>query len=146
MTASQQEYFNRPAQTWNWDKLQQDAAASNMDVGQFMAQNWNKITQGDYNNPTTANVARGGALRAVANFTRGSGDGRADTVDARLSDGEYVIDAETVALLGDGSNEEGARRLDKMRQEIRMHKGKALAKGKFSPAAKSPLNYLKGAA
>jgi hypothetical protein len=146
MTASQQEYFNRPSQTWNWDKLQQDAAASNMDVGQFMAQNWNKITQGDYNNPTTTNVARGGALRAVANFTRGSGDGRADTVHARLSDGEYVIDAETVALLGDGSNEEGAKRLDKMRREIRKHKGKVLAKGKFSPAAKSPLNYLKGAA
>jgi hypothetical protein len=146
MTPAQQEYFNRPAQTWNWDKLQQDAAASNMDVGQFMAQNWNKITQGDYNNPTTANVARGGALRAVATYARGSGDGRADTVHARLSDGEYVIDAETVALLGDGSNEEGARRLDKMRKEIRMHKGKVLAKGKFSPAAKSPLNYLKGAA
>jgi hypothetical protein len=32
-----------------------------------------------------------------------------------------------------------------MRSEIRKQKGKALAKGKFSPNAKSPLSYLKGA-
>jgi hypothetical protein len=49
-------------------------------------------------------------------------------------------------MLGDGSSKAGAQRLDKMREEIRSHKGKALAKGKFSPDAKSPLSYLKGAA
>jgi hypothetical protein len=53
------------------------------------------------------------------------------------------MDAETVALVGDGSTKEGAKRLDKMRQQIRSHKGKALAKGKFSPNAKSPLSYIK---
>jgi len=67
----------------------------------------------------------------------------ADTINARLSDGEFVIDAETVALLGDGSSEEGARVLNRMRREIRQQKGKALAKGKFSPNAKSPLTYIK---
>jgi hypothetical protein len=39
----------------------------------------------------------------------------------------------------------GAQRLDSMRQEIRKQKGKALARGKFSPDAKSPLSYLRGA-
>jgi hypothetical protein len=53
------------------------------------------------------------------------------------------MDAETVALVGDGSTKEGAKRFDKMRQQIRSHKGKALAKGKFSPNAKSPLSYIK---
>lgn len=88
----------------------------------------------------------GGPLGAVARLARGSGSGRADTINARLSDGEYVMDAETVAMLGDGSTDEGARRLDAMRAQLRKHKGKTLARGKFSPNAKSPLAYLKGAA
>lgn len=88
----------------------------------------------------------GGPLGAVARLARGSGSGRDDTINARLSDGEYVMDAETVAMLGDGSNDEGARRLDAMRAQLRKHKGKTLARGKFSPNAKSPLAYLKGAA
>ncbi len=29
-----------------------------------------------------------------------------------------------------------------MRNNLRKHKGKALAKGKFSPAAKTPLTYM----
>jgi hypothetical protein len=63
---------------------------------------------------------------------------------ARLSDGEYVIDAETVALLGNGSTKAGASVLDMMRKQVRQQKGKALAKGNFSPDAKSPLAYMKG--
>lgn len=74
----------------------------------------------------------------------GPGTGRSDDIDARLSDGEYVIDAETVALLGDGSTAAGAEALDRMREAIRRHKGAALSKGKFSPAAMSPLDYLMG--
>jgi hypothetical protein len=113
--------------------------------------NWNNITGGQYNKTTpmtqskTAFAAHGGALNHISNLARGSGSGRDDTINAKLSDGEYVMDAETVALLGDGSNAEGARRLDQMRKELRKQKGKTLAKGKFSPNAKSPLSYLKGA-
>lgn len=72
----------------------------------------------------------------------GPGSGRDDRIDAKLSDGEYIMDAETVALLGDGSAEEGARKLDQLREKIRQHKGKALAKGKFSPDAKDATKYL----
>lgn len=73
----------------------------------------------------------------------GSGDGRSDHVDARLSPGEYVMDAESVSMLGNGDNDAGARKLDKMRQSIRKQKGKALAKGKFSPdAKKDAMEYL----
>ncbi len=87
--------------------------------------------------------AEGGAPD-VEGPVAGPGTGRSDDIDARLSDGEYVIDAETVALLGDGSTAAGAEALDRMREAIRMHKGQALAKGKFSPAARSPLDYLMG--
>jgi hypothetical protein len=161
MSPEQQEYFNRPSVAWDWNKMQTDANASNMSLDQFMAANWPRITgyaqtqpgdvasmQGSYNIPQApvVNKARGGALSAVARFAQGAGSGRADTIDAKLSDGEYVIDAETVAMLGDGSNKQGAKLLDAMRENIRSHKGKALAKGKFSPNAKSPLSYLKGVA
>jgi hypothetical protein len=90
-------------------------------------------------------MARGG-LSQVAYLARGAGTGRSDEIPARLSDGEYVMDAETVAMIGDGSTDAGAKRLDKMRSDLRKHKGKSLAKGKFSPDAKSPLSYLKGVA
>ena len=108
-----------------------------------MAQSWPQITSGTYNMPVKK--ARGGPLSQIAYMARGSGSGRDDTIDAKLSDGEYVFDAETVALIGDGSSKMGAQRLDLMRQEIRKQKGKALARGRFSPDAKSPLSYLRGA-
>jgi len=69
--------------------------------------------------------------------------GRSDDIEALLSEGEYVMDAETVALLGDGSSEAGADRLDKLRSQIRQHKGRALAKGKTSPNAPDPASLLK---
>ena len=154
MSPEQQEYFNRPSVSWDWNRMQTDANAANMSLDRYMAENWPKITgyasgnpgaqQGSYNYPQAPiGKAQGGALSAVARFAQGSGSGRADTIDAKLSDGEYVIDAETVAMLGDGSNKEGAKRLDAMRQNIRSHKGKNLAKGKISPDAKSALAYLK---
>ena len=74
----------------------------------------------------------------------GTGTGRSDEIPALLSDGEYVIDAETVALLGDGSGKAGAQRLDEFRAKIRKHKGRNLAKGKFSVNAKRPERYLSG--
>ena len=74
----------------------------------------------------------------------GQGDGRSDHVDAKLSPGEFVVDAESVSMLGNGSNEAGARKLEQMRSGIRRQKGKALAKGKFSPDAKGPEAYMRG--
>lgn len=74
----------------------------------------------------------------------GQGDGRSDHVEARLSPGEYVIDAETVSLLGNGNNDAGARQLDGMRKRVRIDKGRKLAKGEFSPNAKDAHEYLIG--
>lgn len=86
--------------------------------------------------PTTA---------AQGKYVKGGGTGTSDSIPAVLSDGEYVIDAQTVSMLGDGSSDAGAAKLDKMRKEIRKHKGKALADGKFAPDAKGPLSYMKRA-
>lgn len=83
-----------------------------------------------------------GGGSAPGELVRGPGSGRSDDIPARLSDGEYIMDSETVALLGDGSTDEGARRLDELRKKLRMDKGKQLSKGKFSSAAKAPEHYL----
>jgi hypothetical protein len=146
MSPAQKEYFNRPSIQWDWNRMQQDANNAGLGLSQYMAQAWPQITGGAYNMTVQrpAGLARGGALSQIAYMARGSGSGRDDTIDAKLSDGEYVMDAETVALLGDGSTKAGAERLDAMRSQLRKQKGRQLAKGKFSPNAKSPLAYLKG--
>ena len=87
---------------------------------------------------------RGGPSRRTEFAVNGAGTGRSDDIPAVLSDGEYVIDAETVALLGDGSNKAGAKKLDELRIKVRKHKGRKLAKGRFSANAKRPEAYLSG--
>jgi hypothetical protein len=82
------------------------------------------------------------ANREGGHHYAGSGSGRDDTIDAQLSDGEYVMDSETVALLGDGSLDEGAARLDEMRENLRKHKAENFRQGKFSKAARSPQQYM----
>lgn len=82
----------------------------------------------------------------TGSYVQGPGGGRDDTIPAKLSNNEYVIDAETTSMLGNGSPDEGAKRLDEMRAHIRKHKGGALSRGKISPDAKHPLQYLKGGA
>jgi hypothetical protein len=153
MTPEQKAYMNRPSLSIDWAKMQADANNAGMGLQQYMSTHWNEITAtgadgkgGAYSIPNIATpkpLARGGALNSIA-FARGAGSGRDDTISAKLSDGEYVIDAETVALLGDGSSAAGAQRLDKMREDIRAHKGRALSKGKISPNAKTPTQYIKG--
>lgn len=93
--------------------------------------------------PTSSDLAvKGYAHGGYA--VKGDGDGRSDDIPARLSDGEYVIDAETVALLGNGSNKAGADQLDRFRVSVRKHKGRELAKGSFSVKAKPPEEYMVG--
>ena len=101
--------------------------------------------------PLPVKKAHGGAIgyaeggsdtRSFA--VNGPGTGRSDSIPAKLSDGEYVMDAETVALLGDGSSKAGADKLDQMRVNLRKAKGRNLAEGKFSVKAKQPLAYLSG--
>ncbi len=88
-------------------------------------------------------MAHGGAQGNGYVPPDGQGDGRSDHVEARLSPGEFVQDAETTSLLGNGDNSAGARGWEAIRQAIREEKGKSLAKGKFSPDAKSPQHYAR---
>lgn len=75
-------------------------------------------------------------------YVDGVGDGQSDDIPAMLADGEYVIDSDTVAALGNGSNKAGAKLLDGMRKQIRAHKRSAPV-DKIPPKAKSPLEYMR---
>jgi hypothetical protein len=104
-----------------------------------------KMAYYQYGNPPVQALAMGGLSQVQSMNIGGGANGRSDDVNAVLSDGEYVMDAESVAMIGDGSSKAGAAKLDQMRASLRKHKGQALARGEISPDAKSPLAYLKGA-
>jgi hypothetical protein len=84
-----------------------------------------------------------GPLRAVGHV-RGEGHGRADLIDAKLSDGEWVAPAHLVAALGNGSNDAGADVLDKLGDDVRKHIGKAMVKGKQPKTIKLKIAEEKG--
>ena len=78
----------------------------------------------------------------TGHYVKGRGDGQSDDIPAMLADGEYVFDADTVAQLGNGSSDAGAKVLDKMREALRHHKRSAPVDS-IPPKAKSPLEYIK---
>jgi hypothetical protein len=78
----------------------------------------------------------------IIGYLQGHSGGQDDDINAKLSDGEYVIDASTVSDLGDGNNANGAKKLDQMRRNIRAHKrGGSIT---MPPKAKSLLSYMRG--
>jgi hypothetical protein len=78
---------------------------------------------------------------------RGPGDGMSDNIPAtiegtqpaRLADGEFVVPADVVSGLGNGSTEAGAKHLHKMMDKIRVARtgnkaqGKQINPSKFTP-------------
>lgn len=85
-------------------------------------------------------LAHGGDVQGLL---AGGSPGQEDDVNASLSHGEYVVDADTVSALGDGNTEAGAAELDRMREAIRRHKRSAPA-SKIPPPSKGALAYLNG--
>lgn len=65
-------------------------------------------------------------------FAKGGYTGGGDQ-PAALSEGEYVIPADVVSMLGDGNSDAGAKILEQFCTQIRKEKGKHLAKGKQAP-------------
>jgi hypothetical protein len=83
-----------------------------------------------------------GGLSSMDNrFVQGEGDGTSDGVPAMLANGEFVIPADVVSSLGNGSNEAGAGVLDQFLKSIRDHKHSKGSKG-LPPDSKGPLAYL----
>jgi len=82
-----------------------------------------------------------GGLGSIDNrHVKGEGDGTSDSIEAMLADGEFVIPADVVSDLGNGSNEAGASVLDQFLKSIREHKQSNGVK--LPPDSKGPLAYL----
>jgi hypothetical protein len=82
-----------------------------------------------------------GGLSAAHRYVKGDGDGTSDSVPAMLANGEFVIPADVVSSLGNGSNDAGASVLDQFLKTIRKHKQAHDAKH-LPPDSKGPLSYL----
>ena len=83
-----------------------------------------------------------GGLNSINNrYVTGQGDGTSDSIPAMLANGEFVIPADVVASLGNGSNDSGAKVLDEFLKTIREHKRKADARH-LPPDSKGALGYL----
>ena len=90
------------------------------------------------------NLASGGTIEYAAGgkFLRGPGDGMSDDIraniegrqEARLADGEFVIPADVVSHLGNGSSEAGSRKLYGMMDRIRQAR---TGRKKQAPAVKT---------
>ena len=74
-------------------------------------------------------------------YVKGDGDGTSDSVPAMLANGEFVIPADVVASLGNGSNDSGSKVLDEFLQVIRKHKADH-SPDKLPPDSKGALTYL----
>ena len=79
---------------------------------------------------------------ASGGHVQGPGGGQDDAIPARLSDGEYVMDATSVADLGDGSTRKGAAVLDQVRDAIAKDKGR---KSRVPPKVGALQSYIQEA-
>ncbi len=65
---------------------------------------------------------QGAVPMAAGRMVKGAGAGLDDLIPANLSDGEYVIPADAVSMMGDGSTDAGGRELDQLVAKVRMQK------------------------
>jgi hypothetical protein len=108
-------------------------SAENQNPPTEPADYWDQLArQGGYQGDATMMYAGGGGIRglqyaAAGKLLRGPGDGMSDSIkaniggrqEARLADGEFVVPADVVSHLGNGSTEAGSRKLYKMMDNIR---------------------------
>jgi len=74
-------------------------------------------------------------------YVKGDGDGTSDDVAAMLANGEFVIPADVVAALGNGSNDAGAHVLDQFLSVVR-EDNHSNEPDELPPESKGPLDYL----
>lgn len=74
-------------------------------------------------------------------YYEGEEGGQEDNINARVSPGEYVWDADAVSLLGDGNNAAGARKIRMAIEKLRAQKRGASSKT-IPPKAKSLEYYM----
>jgi hypothetical protein len=85
--------------------------------------------------------SEGGLNSLQHTYLKGGGDGTSDSIPAMLANSEFVIPADVVSSLGNGSSDAGAKVLDEFLRVIRAHKRNADPK-KLPPDSKGVKGYL----
>lgn len=125
------EYYDNPEFTGNQVRMKDGGIAKHQSFNPSVGYEIEEILR-----------STNGYPMGIIGYLNGYSGGQDDDINAKLSDGEYVIDASTVSDLGDGNNANGAKKLDQMRRNIREHKrGGSI---NMPPKAKSLLSYMRG--
>jgi len=102
----------------------------------------------DYRNMAGGGIASLGGYSDGGRMLKGPGDGMSDSIPAtisnkqpaRLADGEFVVPADVVSHLGNGSTDAGAKQLYKMMEKVRVARtgqkmqGRQINPRKYVPA------------
>lgn len=113
--------------------------AANTPIQSATTQSFN--TGGGVNGHNPTFFSPGGLASMENTYVKGEGDGTSDSVAAMLANGEFVIPADVVSKLGNGSNDAGANVLDEFLSTIREHAQRHNPK-ELPPDSKGPLAYL----
>jgi hypothetical protein len=127
-----------------------------VNISQAISPHWASIYSGGLGHPGEAGMAKGGLPSKYAEaapeghnpefitgltgyYAQGGGTGQSDDIPAMLHDGDYVMDADTVAAFGDGSSKAGAQVLDGLRKQVPYRNVK---QGKAVPAKIADGEYV----
>jgi hypothetical protein len=96
------------------------------------------LTQGNMQNGFMGGGIAGYAAGGTPRFLSGGGDGMSDSIkasingsqEARLADGEFVVPADVVSHLGNGSSKAGAKQLYSMMDKVRTARTGSKSQGK----------------
>jgi hypothetical protein len=78
---------------------------------------------------------------AGTTYIQGRGNGTSDQIPAMVANSEFVLPADIVSALGNGSSDSGADILDQFIRTIRAHKH-SNPPDELPPESKGPLEYL----
>lgn len=143
-----QEHYDGPLSQFKYDPNTFKATYPNQPNPAYTAQYPDYRSQ-PYAEGGITNIDRGYANGGgIAGLLKGRGDGMSDSINAtiadkqpaRLADGEFVLPADVVSHLGNGSTDAGAKHLYKMMDKVRQARtgnkkqGKQIAAGGYLPA------------
>ena len=128
------------------EKLAQDRAAKEAKAAAM----YNQLAQGSNAHMARGGIADLGSYSDGGRLLRGPGDGMSDNIPAsiggkqpaRLADGEFVVPADVVSHLGNGSTDAGAKTLYSMMDKVR----KARTGNKKQGREINPDKYVPGMA
>ena len=128
------------------EKLAQDRAAKEAKAAAM----YNQLAQGSNAHMARGGIADLGSYSDGGRLLRGPGDGMSDNIPAsiggkqpaRLADGEFVVPADVVSHLGNGSTDAGAKTLYSMMDKVR----KARTGNKKQGREINPNKYVPGMA